>query len=182
MTIPAETFGMTALLAATGGSGRNPGGIRGPNPGGTRRNLAIATSWHPGVMALSDPMQSSRGCHPHCVPDLHAVRNIVCRMALGRVAESGCGNRAQAGFVRSAARGRHALTIHLCNVLPGGLARLIAWHAGVYPVRQAATWRMSSVISVATLTTSPTTTIAGGRTPFSATRLSTCSSVELIVC
>src|SRR5258707_218755 len=40
---------------------------------------------------------------------------------------------------------------------------------------------MSSVISAATLTTSPTTTIAGGRTPSSATRLSTCSSVELIV-
>ena len=40
---------------------------------------------------------------------------------------------------------------------------------------------MSSVISAATFTTLPTTTIAGGRTPSSATRLSTCSSVELIV-
>src|SRR5581483_6245200 len=118
---------------------------------------------------------------------------------------TGSVNRAKADFTRSAAgrrrnRGR-ALTIHRCNVLlenpryPGepvfrsrGVSRggrdplqLGRLARGVYPVRQAVTWRMSSVISAPTFTTSPTTTIAGGRTPSCATRFSTCPSVELIV-
>src|SRR6266566_2200604 len=156
-------------------------------------------------MPLGDSVRSSRDCHPHYAPDPHHNPrfhwSFDCRQR-GQTRQQ----RPRAGRTRHVCRRQTPTTLPRpdlpllerppqnprgtpCGPVRGlsgslGVARvhqLDRLARGVYPVRQAVTSRMSSVISTATLTTSPTTTIAGGRIPSSATRLSTCSSVELIV-
>ena len=142
--IPAETPGMTALLAAIGSA---------------RRMRAIATDWHPGRTPLGIPVQPSRDRHPHYAPDPHHRRQYHWSHG-SRQGDQAQRPRQHPGRTRRARRrrrrrSRHALTFHRCNVLlntprkprranrgsPGLLGRgatsLIAWHAEFIPsVRQ----------------------------------------------
>src|SRR5260370_29589795 len=149
-------------------------------------------------MPLGDPVQPSRDCHPRYAPDPHHRPQYRWSHGSRRAGQTGP-RRQRPGRSPPVSRTPCPFPALPRPDLPsfqrppqnpaeprrayrgGRVLQVDRLARGVYPVPQAVTWRMSSVISVATLTTSPTTTIAGGRIPSSATRLSTCSHGELIV-